>query len=620
MASIEEDLRTGLAQQEAGKWADALGTFLGAVAKDPTNPQALFRAGIALAHERRMDQSCELLRRSLEANPQFSDAAKALGGVLLSLGRHREATQALERACELDPDSPAVRCDLGTAYAALGQFDRAISSYTKAVVLKPGFAEAHNKLGNLQRHQGLLEKAALSYKRAIRGDPRHSQAWYNLGATLQMDKNFPKALEAYRQSLSIDPRNASAENNMGLILKSEGRTNEAIDAFLRAIALKPDYALAMINLGATLQVANRPEDAITTLEASITLNASDPQAHSNLGNAYVALNRPAEGLAAYGKALELDPTSVDIRYNIALSHLVLGDLEQGWAGYDLRLESEAHRTKHAYDAPRWHRGASLEGKTLLVYAEQGLGDTLQFIRYIPTLQGMGATVVVKAQASLKSLLTGQFGAAVVVSADDPLPIHDLQCPLMSLPGELGTRVATIPSEVPYLKAPAAKVDLWRKVFAHAPGPKIGLVWSGNPKHQFDHNRSVGVEVFAEMTKEVPAHFFAIQKEIRPADLARLPEFPWINDLSSKIQSFEDTAAIVEALDLVITVDTSVAHLAGALGKRTWVLLGFAPDWRWLLRRNDTPWYPSARLFRQTSLGDWNSVTHAVRSELATLAS
>jgi tetratricopeptide (TPR) repeat protein len=619
MASIDEDLRAGLAQQESGKWAEALRSFLGVVARDPSNPQALFRAGIALAHEKRMDQSCELLRRSLDADPSFADAAKALGGVLLSLGRHREASQALERACELDPDSPAARCDLGTAYAAQGHFDRAISSYTKAVVLKPDFAEAHNKLGNLQRHQGLIEKAILSYKRAVRADPRHSQAWYNLGATLQMDKKFPRALEAYKQSLAIDPRNASAENNMGLILKAEGQTNGAIDAFLRAIALKPDYALAMINLGATLQVANRPQDAITTLEASITLNPSDPQAHSNLGNAFVALNRPAEGLAAYEAALALDPTSVDIRYNIALSHLVLGNMDQGWTGYDLRLESEAHRTKHAYGAPRWHRGVSLEGKTLLVYAEQGLGDTLQFIRYIPLLQGMGAAVVVKVQAALKALLTGQFGTAVVVSADDPLPAHDLQCPLMSLPGELGTRIATIPSQIPYLTASAAKVQVWRKVFAHAPGPKIGLVWSGNPKHQFDHNRSVPVEMFAEMTKSISAHFFAIQKEMRPADIARLPEFPWINDLSSKIQSFEDTAAIVAALDLVITVDTSVAHLAGALGIRTWVLLGFAPDWRWLLGRDDSPWYPASRLFRQTALGDWASVSGAVRRELGVLA-
>jgi hypothetical protein len=311
---------------------------------------------------------------------------------------------------------------------------------------------------------------------------------------------------------------------------------------------------------------------------------------------------------------------VDIQYNIALSHLVLGDLEKGWAGYELRLETEVHRTKHVYDAPLWHRDQPLGGKTILVYAEQGLGDTLQFIRYVPILQAMGASVIVKVQSSLKVLLTGQFGEAVVIAGDDPLPFHDFRCPLMSLPGEMGTRLESIPSKVPYLTAPAAKLDVWRKVFAQAPGPKIGLVWSGNSKHQFDHNRSAPVSVFAEMTKGIPAHFFAIQKEIREADLARLPEFPWINDLSRKIQGFEDTAAIVAALDLVITVDTSVAHLAGALGTKTWVLLGFAPDWRWLLSRSDSPWYPSVRLFRQPNLGDWASVTASVRAELQRLDS
>jgi tetratricopeptide (TPR) repeat protein len=620
MASTEDDVREGLSLQEAGKWKPALACYLKAVASEPAHPMALFRAGIALAHEGQMDLSAELLARSLAANPKSSDAAKALGGVLLSLSRHKEAVAALEKACALSANSPAALCDLGTAYAAVGDFDRAIANYTKAIVLKPDFAEAHNKLGNLQRHQGSLDRAALSYKRAVRADPRHSQAWYNLGATLQMGKEFPKALEAYRQSLAIEPKNPSAENNMGLLLKAEGRTDEAIDAFMRAIALKPDYALAMVNLGATLQVANRPQDAITVLEDAIGLNEKDPQAHSNLGNALVALNRPSEGLAAYERALELDPHSVDIQYNIALSHLVLGDLEKGWSGYELRLKTETHRAKHVYDAPKWHRDLPLAGKTLLVYAEQGLGDTIQFIRYIPLLQAKGAMFVLRVQSSLKALLTGQFKETVVVAGDDPLPPHDFQCPLMSLPGELGTRLDSIPANVPYLKAPPEKLDTWRKVFAKAPGPKIGLVWSGNAKHQFDHNRSAPVSVFAEMTKGIPAHFFAIQKEIRKTDLDELPQAPWINDLSRKIQGFEDTAAIVAALDVVITVDTSVAHLAGALGAKTWLLLGFAPDWRWLLGRSGSPWYPSVQIFRQPALGDWDSVIAAVRKQLADLGS
>jgi len=615
MAESDDDVRMGIAYQEAGNWVAALECYTRALARDPKNGEGLFRSGIAHARKGKLEASRELLTRCLVASPRHADAAKALGGVLLALGRHAEAAAALEKACTLSPGSAAAYFDLGTAYAALKQMDLAETAYAKATALNPASAEAHNKLGGLQRRREKLDEAVLSYRSAVKADPRHSLAWYNLAMTLHVQGKSAQALEAYQKTLELEPRNAGAENNMGLVLKAEGRVEEAIEALRRALALKPDYALAMINLGAALQVANRAAESIPVLEAAARLAPKDLRPQSHIGNAYAALNRPTEALAAYDRALRITPGKLDVLYNVALARLVMGDFERGLTDYDTRVGTEAHRRRHPYAAPRWHRGEALKGKTILVYAEQGLGDTIQFVRYIPLLEEMGATLILRVQSSLKTLIAARFPGAVVVSAKDPIPAHHFKCPLLSLPYEFGTRVGTIPAKVPYLRAPEAKVAAWNNVFAQAPGLKVGLVWSGNPRHQFDHNRSIPVAPFSRLTEDVPAHFFAIQKIIRESDLVKLPGLPRINDLSRKIRSFEDTAAIIAALDLVITVDTSVAHLAGALGKKAWVLLGFTPDWRWLLDRADTPWYPSLRLFRQKAVGDWGPVLEEVRSAL-----
>jgi tetratricopeptide (TPR) repeat protein len=619
MAASDSDIREGLDLQHAGKWAPALERYLTVVAREPANAQALFRAGLALAHEGRLELGCELLRRCVTAEPGFADGAKALGGVLLSLKKYSEAAAALERACALSPDSPTAHCDLGAAFVALQQLERAAASYTRAVVLKPDFAEAHNKLGNIQRHLGDLDRAALSYRRAIKAEPKHPHAWYNLAVTLQVQESFPAALEAYAKALELAPANPVAENNMGLVLMALGRNTEAGSAFRRSLALKPDYALARINLGAILQLENKPTEAIEILKSVLAETPDDTRPLTNMGNAYIALNRPADALAAYERTLEIDPELAEARYNAALAHLLMGELERGWEDYESRLETEAHQRKYPHDGPRWRKGEAVAGKTVLVYAEQGLGDTLQFIRYILLLEAEGAKVVVQVHVALKGFLERQLGTATVIATSDPVPNHDFQCSLLSLPREFGTTLKTIPSKSPYLVAPEAKTEAWRKVFAHADGLKVGLVWSGNPKHQFDHNRSFPIELLPELTSGMPAHFFAIQKELRAGDREKLAAMPLIHDLSSKIVTFDDTAALVTALDIVITVDTSVAHLAGALGANAWVMLGFAPDWRWLLDRSDSPWYPSLRLFRQATIGDWSAVIRDVRTAIVAQA-
>ena len=613
-----DPISAGLGLQEKGDWKGAAAQYVRALESAPESPQALFLAGVAQAHVGRLDLSCQLLGRCLALKPDFADGAQALGGVLLALGKPREASVALERAQTLNPTAAVVAYDLGAAYHALGQIARATESYRRASTLKPGYADAHNNLGNLLKGQNQLADAAVAYRAAIAADPNHKQAWYNLGITLQLQKQYAAAEEAYRTALRLDPTNPNTENNLGLVLRATGHLDEAIGCFQRAISVKPDYTRAMVNLGAALQDGNRLDEAIAVLRRAASLDPADFRALCNLGNAFVALNQLDAGLDAYERALALNAELVDVRYNIALVHLLRGELDKGWEGYDARLDSERHQKALTFDQPRWRKGQPLAGKKILIHAEQGIGDTLQFLRYVPLLIERGASPVLLVQTALKRLLADQPGAPRILDAADPLPEVDLQCPLLSLPHEFSTRLETIPPPTPTLVAPAAKLALWTSIFARSAGLKVGLVWAGNPKHQYDHNRSIPLSLIIPLTEGVDAHFFSLQLQQRPGDADRLAASS-ITDLSPQIHDFTDTAAIVAALDLVITVDTSVAHLAGALGIPTWILIGFAPDWRWLLERTDSPWYPSVRLFRQDKVGDWAGVIAKVKPQLIRLA-
>jgi tetratricopeptide (TPR) repeat protein len=521
----------------------------------------------------------------------------------------------LEKGRAQSPRSAEVRFELGRTLLALKRPDEAATAFRAAIRLKPHCAGAHLQLGHAFRLLGRLQHASRAYERAVSEAPDSAPAWYCLGTTRQLQDQPGKAAEAYRRTLALDPRNAAAENNLGLVLQALGQTADAIAAFRRALQLNRRHVIALANLGAVLQHENRHGEAVDVLQQALAIGGDDARAYGNLGNAYIALNRPADAIAAYEQALQRDPAQAH-RYNLALARLVSGDLERGWEGYDSRLETPQHASRYPVRKPRWQPGEPLGGRTLLLYADQGLGDTLQFYRYVPMVAALGAPVVLQVPTALKTLLEGQGVPVTVVGAREPLPAHDLQCSLLSLPRHFGIRLGNVPAPVPYLAAPPAKLAQWRDVFARAPGAKVGLVWAGNPKHQYDHNRSVPLARFCRLTRDLPAHFFAIQKEVRAADRPALAGWRGVTSLERNLASFGDTAAIVAALDLVITVDTAVAHLAGALGKPAWVLLSHYPDWRWLLGRSDSPWYPTLRLFRQETLGDWEPVIDRVRAELA----
>jgi tetratricopeptide (TPR) repeat protein len=379
--------------------------------------------------------------------------------------------------------------------------------------------------------------------------------------------------------------------------------------------LKPGLFEAHNNLGTALQLLGRMEEAEASYRRTVALNPGFAQAHNNLGAALAALDRGEEAEACYRRALALKPDLASAHMNLGIARLRLGDFEQGWREYDWRLQTAEFRSS-VRSQPLW-TGGPLTGKTILLYAEQGMGDTLQFLRYCPLVAAKGARVVLEVQPALARLAAGTAGAGAVLAAGEALPEVDLCCPLLSLPQRLGTGLESIPADIPYLCADSALARRWAREIAPAPGLKVGLVWAGHPDHKNDRNRSVALERLRPLLATKGVSWFSLQVGGRAAEIGGLPPGT-IADLSARLEDFAETAAAISHLDLVISVDTAVAHLAGALGRRCWVLLPFLPDWRWLQAREDSPWYPSVRLFRQQRSGDWDTVVARAAEELSRL--
>ena len=432
-------------------------------------------------------------------------------------------------------------------------------------------------------------------------------------------RDFAAAEGWLRAALAIEPDEPTTLNNLGEALRQLGQFDAAIACYRRAVALVPDYAEAWDNAGCALVMSGRPQEALPWHRRAIALKRDFALAHERLGIALVSLNRHEEGLRALRRVVTLDPDTAKARMNEACALLAMGRYELGWKAMEARWDIAAHRApsvlRHA-DHRRWRGRGKLAGRTLLLHAEQGLGDTLQFVRYAPLLARRGATVIVEAQAPLTALLRGMAGVAAAVAIGEAVPPFDLQCPLMSLPLACRTTLASIPAEVPYLAAPADRLAAWQqRLGRHGRRRRIGLVWSGNPDHSHNHLRSIPLAVLLPLLVRPDCEFHVAQTQIGQADRAVLDANRQLVDHSARLADFADTAALLSLMDLVISVDTSVAHLAGALARPTWLLLPFSAEWRWLIGRQDSPWYPTMRLFRQPTPGAWDSVVGAVADAL-----
>ena len=549
----------------------------------PRHFAALHLLGLIKAQQGQFSEAHRLLSRALEAEPNSLPCLSSLAGVLAALGREEEALAISDRILRLEPDDVDTLYNRGLLLGRLGRSAEALDAYGRALRLKPDFAAALVNRGNALAQLGRAAEAVADFDRVITLNPRHAEAHSNRGLALAELDRREDALASYDRALALKPDYAEAHNNRGLLLQSLNRHAEALAEYDRAQALKPDHADACNNRGLALHDLHRYEDALASYRQALTLRAGFAEAH----------------------------------FNQSLTQLAVGDLAAGWVNYEWRWKTRKSTAPwRDFPQPLWLGREPLAGKTILLHAEQGFGDTIHFARYVPLVAALGAVVVVETQPALKGLMARLDGVSAVVERGAALPAFDCHCPLGSLPHAFATELATIPAKAPYLAAEPARVAHWRDRLVSCKRPVIGIVWCGNPTFRGDHNRSMAFSRFAPIAAAVDATYVTLNPGGTAADAIDLAAHAGVVDLASEFRDFDDTAAVIAGLDLVITTDTAVAHLAGALGKPAWILLSDSPDWRWLLDRADCPWYPSARLFRQAALGDWAPVISRVQQELA----
>jgi len=565
-----------------------------------------------------LQQAEQLYRQVLQADPANVVALHLLGLIAHQCGRSDLAVQWIGEAIRLHPDFAEARNNLGIILMEMGQLDEAMVHYREALRLVPHFAQAHNNLGNCLKKQGKRAEAVASYRQALSFHPNYPEAFNNLGIMYEEDGNLDDAVASARKALSLMPNYAEACNNLGNALHKQGKVDEALAAMREALRLNPLFAPAHYNLGFMLGEQGKQDEAVASLLEALRLNPNHAEAHNNLGIIREAQGRSAEAEVSLKQALVLKPDLVDAHYNLAQVLLRQGKLQQGWAEYEWRCRRPEFPPP-AFAQPFW-QGEQLAGRTILLQAEQGMGDTIQFVRYARMVKDRGAGAVwLRCQPTLVRLLRHCPGIDRALARGEPVPHFDVQVNLLSLPHLLGTTgVERIPANVPYLEAEPELVNAWRSRLQSLDGLKVGIQWQGNPDHRGDRWRSVALRHFAGLARsagqpfQADMHFrlesltyVSLQKGHGSEQLAQMPGLA--RDVGPDLMDFADTAAVLMNLDLVITIDTAVAHLAGALGRPVWVLLPFAADWRWLLERDDSPWYPTMRLFRQRSPGAWDDV-------------
>jgi tetratricopeptide (TPR) repeat protein len=594
-----------------------------AIAPTPPTAQAVFNAALQCHQAGRLNEAEQLYRQVLAVNARHADSLHLLGVVANQNNRPEVAADLIGKAISVNATQAIYHSNLGTALWRQGLLDQAVASYRRALDLKPDYAAAHFNLGTVLWKQGRLDAADVCYRSAIHFKVNYPEAFDNLGTVRREQGRLDEAILAYRWAIAFRPDYPEAHNNLGTARLEQGQPDEAVACYRKALALKPGYVEATFNLGVALGELGQPDEAIRWYRNAIALKPDYVDAYLNMGTALKDLQRLDEAAVCYRKVLDLEPANPAAHSNLGIVLLARGDLAAGWAEHEWRWQTpQMSKARRDFVQPQW-RGEAAEGQTLLVHAEQGFGDTLQFCRYAVRAKARGLKVIMEVQAPLVRLLSGLPGVDRLIGRGDALPPFDLHCPMLSLPLALGTTtVAAIPGSVPYLHADAAQVAgaLRRLTGEAGQALRVGLAWAGNPRSHsralaaVDRRRSLAPHRLAPLFELSEVRFVSLQKG-GPAAPAGYP----LTDLMDEMQDFADTAALVANLDLVISVDTAVAHLAAALGKPVWLLNRFDSCWRWLTERRDSPWYPGLRLYRQPRPGDWDSVLAEVSRDLRTLA-
>ncbi|QWF69557.1 tetratricopeptide repeat protein [Methylomonas paludis] len=569
----------GMALQRQGLQVAALDSFTQALALQPDSVNALLNRSRTLQNLQRHSEALAGFAAVMTLRPDDAELHLQHGLVLKDLSQYAAALISFERALALNPTHAGACCNCGLALYELKQPAAAIAYFKRASELQPDFAAAYNNCGLAQLQLKQYAPALLSFDQALLLCPDFTEALNNRGNALHQLKRYADALLSYDQALARQPDYAEAFNNRGITLDELNRHTEAIHYFEQAIRLKPDYAAAYLNRGCALQ---------------------------NQLQLFAALED-------YNQAIALKPDFAPAYWNKALLMLLNGDYQFGWQLYEWRWKAQID-VMADFPQPLWLGVTALTGKIILIHPEQGLGDFIQFCRYAYLLEAAGAKVVIQTPRSLFNLLSGLNHRFTIVAQGQPLPAFDLHCPLLSLPLAFKTGLDNIPATIPYLSVSSDKQQLWRNRLGPKSRQRIGIVWSGSATHKNDHKRSIPLALLKPLFC-LPVEWHCLQIEFSAADRDLLETGLPLYVHQQALADFADTAALIDAMDLVISIDTSVAHLAGALAKPVWILLPFAPDFRWLLARRDCPWYPTATLWRQSAAADWDTVIADIVEQL-----
>jgi tetratricopeptide (TPR) repeat protein len=663
-APLEYEALTLLGVMAAGSGQlEAAGELLGraAVAR-PEHAAAHNNVGNVLKRLRRLEEALGSYERALGLEPRYVEAHYNRGATLHELGRLGGALESYERALALKGDYAEAHCARGNTLRELERLGEALESYGRAVELRAGYLEAHYNRGATLHELKRWGEALESYGRVLELKPTLPEAHYNRGNVLRELKRWGEALESYERAIGLRGTFAAAHLNRGLVLKELKRPEEALESYRRALELEPADADAHNNAGNVLLELRRYEEALGSYERALELAPRNADAHNNRGNVLLELRRLEEALASYDRAIDLSPTlpqafanrgtallgqlrvpaalqsyqrAIDLQGEFSTAHyclgmalLLAGELERGWREFEWRFRDEhssVFAERHRFKEPRWLGEETLKNRTILVHHEQGLGDTIQFSRYVSELAARGARVIVEVPPELARLMASLEGVWRVVTRGETLPAFDYHCPMMSLPLASGTTLSTIPANMPYLRSTTPQWETWRARLGTSEKLRVGLVWSGGLRPQrpeiwgVNRRRNIALSML-RCLKNSEVEFHSLQKgQSAESELAALVAQGWdgppIIDHTSLLEDFSETAALIEQLDLVISVDTSTAHLAGALGKPVWLLNRYDTCWRWMLERTDSPWYPTLRLYRQRRDGDWADVLERVAADL-----
>ena len=610
--------QTAVALHQAGQLTQAEALYRDILAQYPAHFGALHMLGVVALTRHDAAIACTLFDQALVLNPHSADALYNRALAQTELGRRAGALADYERAIAVDPAHYRAHNNRAQLLGELRRYADAIASCECAIALKPEYAEAYCNRGNAQRHLAQWSAAVASYDRAIALRPDLSAAHANRGAALQELGHYAAALASHARALTLTPATAAVHANRGATLHVLGRHAEAVAACDQALALAPQHALAWANRGAALFALDEFAAAVASSDRALALNPDFVPAHSNRGAALHELAQFEAALASYDQAIAGPAEHAEVNWNKSLTLLLLGDFAAGWPLYEWRWQNpKTGCRRRDLTAPEWRGEDVLDGRTILLYGEQGFGDTLQFCRYASVLAERGARVILEVRAPLVKLMHTLAGVAEVVAAGSPVPAFDYHCALLSLPLACATSLETIPAASSYLRAGADRIAVWRERLGAPSRPRIGLVWSGNPTHKNDRFRSLPLTC---LLPHLPlgCDYVSLQQELREGDREALATRSDIRHFGAALADFTDTAALCSLVDIVISVDTSVAHLSGALGRPTWLLLPAVPDWRWLLARDDSPWYPSMRLCRQFARADWTGVLTRVEADLTRL--